>query len=262
MSSFSTRTLGEPNTTDYSLYFENQGVPVSPFHDIPLWVDEAHGIANMVVEIPRGTTAKLEINKVTEFNPIKQDVKEGKPRHVLYRGGYPFIYGAFPQTWEDPSVVDPDTKSKGDNDPLDVCDISTISSTSGQVKAVKILGVWAMIDAGETDWKVLVIDAADPKANKVNSIEDLEKEFPGAAATVFEFLENYKTPVKNQFAFDGKLLDKKKALEVIELAHAFWKNLAQTAPEDAKAKKISVYNSTLTNKATLPADDARKVAKY
>jgi len=262
MSSFTNRAVGEANTTEWSLYFEEKGTPVSPFHDIPLWVDEAKGIAHMIVEIPRGTTAKLEINKVGEFNPIKQDVKDGKLRHVTYKGGYPFIYGAFPQTWEDPTVVDPHTKSKGDNDPLDVCDISGIDSPSGQVKVVKILGVWAMIDAGETDWKVLVIDVADPKADKVNSLEDLEREFPGAAATVFEFLENYKTPVKNQFAFDGKLLDKSQALEVVEQAHGFWKKLAEASPDEAKAKKISVYNSTLTNKATVSGDEAKKFAKY
>ena len=32
-------------------------------------------------------------------------------------------YGAFPQTWEDPSHVPDDTKFPGDNDPLDVIEI-------------------------------------------------------------------------------------------------------------------------------------------
>jgi hypothetical protein len=47
----------------------------SPFHDLPLWVDKAKGIANMVVEIPRGQNAKLEISRTDVLNPIKQDVK-------------------------------------------------------------------------------------------------------------------------------------------------------------------------------------------
>lgn len=34
---------------------------VSPFHDISLWHDKAAGIANMLVEIPRFTNAKLEV---------------------------------------------------------------------------------------------------------------------------------------------------------------------------------------------------------
>lgn len=48
---------------------------VSPFHDIPFWVDKEKGVANMVVEIPRGQQAKLEISRDEPFNPIKQDVK-------------------------------------------------------------------------------------------------------------------------------------------------------------------------------------------
>ena len=32
----------------------------------------------------------------------------------------------FWQTWEDPGVVDESTKCKGDNDPVDACDISTL----------------------------------------------------------------------------------------------------------------------------------------
>ncbi len=49
--------------------------PFSPFHDLPVWVDKQKNIANMVVEIPRGQNAKLEISRTDLFNPIKQDVK-------------------------------------------------------------------------------------------------------------------------------------------------------------------------------------------
>ena len=38
----------------------------------------------------------------------------------------------------------------------------------GEVKQVKILGVMALIDEGETDWKVLAIDVNDPLASKMN----------------------------------------------------------------------------------------------
>lgn len=42
----------------------------------------------------------------------------------------------------------------GDNDPIDIVDIGTKMWTTGSIVAVKILGVLAMIDSGETDWKV------------------------------------------------------------------------------------------------------------
>jgi hypothetical protein len=47
---------------------------------------------------------------------------------VLFRqfkkGDIFFNYGCFPQTWEDPTFVHPDAEGcRGDNDPVDVCEI-------------------------------------------------------------------------------------------------------------------------------------------
>lgn len=39
----------------------------------------------------------------------------------------------------------------------------------GEVIRVKVLGVLAMIDEGETDWKVIAINIEDPEANNFNS---------------------------------------------------------------------------------------------
>jgi hypothetical protein len=88
-------------------------------------------------------------------------------------------YGAFPQTWEDPNSTHPETKAKGDNDPLDVCEIGEAVGYTGQVKQVKVLGIMALLDEGETDWKVLVVDVNDPLAGKLNDIEDVERHLPG-----------------------------------------------------------------------------------
>ena len=43
---------------------------------------------------------------------------------------------------------------------------------------VKPLGVLAMIDDGELDWKIIAINAEDPKASSVNDIEDVERYGP------------------------------------------------------------------------------------
>jgi nucleosome-remodeling factor 38 kDa subunit len=37
--------------------------------------------------------------------------------------GYIWNYGAIPQTWENPEVLDASTGCKGDNDPIDVMEI-------------------------------------------------------------------------------------------------------------------------------------------
>ena len=42
----------------------------------------------------------------------------------------------------------------------------------GEVKQVKVLGAIALIDEGETDWKILTIDITDPLADKIDGTFD------------------------------------------------------------------------------------------
>ena len=82
----------------------------------------------------RWSRAKFEIATGEEFNPIKQDTKNGKLREYKY-GDMLFNYGAFPQTWEDPAHISPDTGCAGDNDPIDACEIGTKMFRTGAVHA-------------------------------------------------------------------------------------------------------------------------------
>lgn len=127
-----------------------------------------------------------------QLNPIKQDVKKGKLRFVANcfpHHGYIWNYGAFPQTWENPEHTDPATGCKGDNDPIDVLEIGSRIAKRGEVVQVKVLGVVALIDEGETDWKVISIDINDPKANLVNDIADVDKHFPGLLKATIEWFK-------------------------------------------------------------------------
>ena len=45
-------------------------------------------------------------------------------------------------------------------------------ATRGEVKQVKILGTVAMIDEGETDWKLFCIDVNDPLAKDMNGKDE------------------------------------------------------------------------------------------
>lgn len=60
-SEYSVRKVAAPNTLEHRVYIEKNGVPVSPFHDIPLYANQEQTILNMVVEIPRWTNGKLEV---------------------------------------------------------------------------------------------------------------------------------------------------------------------------------------------------------
>lgn len=58
---------------------------------------------------------------------------------------------------------------------MDVVEIGSTTLEQGGVYRVKVLGVFAMIDDGELDWKVIAINEADPKAALVNDVEDVER---------------------------------------------------------------------------------------
>lgn len=58
---FTARKVGTPHTLEYRVYTEKDGVPCSPFHDVPLYANEQQTVLNMVVEIPRWTNAKQEV---------------------------------------------------------------------------------------------------------------------------------------------------------------------------------------------------------
>ncbi|KAK6357258.1 Inorganic pyrophosphatase [Orbilia javanica] len=231
MPQYTVRKVGAPFTLDHRVFIEADGQPISPFHDIPLYANEQKTILNMVVEIPRWTNAKQEISKEELLNPIKQDIKKGKLRFVrncFPHKGYLWNYGAFPQTWEDPGFSHPETKAKGDNDPLDVCEIGENVGYTGQVKQVKVLGVMALLDEGETDWKVIVIDVLDPLAPKLNDVEDVERHLPGLLRATNEWFRIYKIPdgkPENQFAFSGECKNKKYADDVIRETHEAWEKL-------------------------------------
>ncbi|TGZ81884.1 pyrophosphatase-domain-containing protein [Ascodesmis nigricans] len=249
--SYTTRKIGQPNTLEHRIYIEKDGQPISPWHDIPLYANEQKTLYNMIVEVPRWTNGKLEISKEELLNPIKQDIKKGKLRFVrncFPHKGYLWNYGAFPQTWEDPNTIHPETKAKGDNDPLDVCEIGELVSYPGQVKRVKVLGIMALLDEEETDWKVIVIDEKDPLAPKLNDIEDVERHLPGLLRATNEWFRIYKIPdgkPENQFAFSGECKNKKYATDVIRECNEAWEKLivGKADPNTIDTTNLTVSHS-------------------
>ncbi|XP_065110939.2 inorganic pyrophosphatase 2, mitochondrial isoform X2 [Paramisgurnus dabryanus] len=225
---------GRPNSPDYRIYFKtSDGKYISPFHDIPLYVADEQEydvppkklktneiLFNMVVEVPRWTNAKMEMATKEPLNPIKQDVKKGKLRYVANifpHKGYIWNYGALPQ----------------------VC-------VAGQVIQVKVLGILALIDEGETDWKVIAINIEDPDALNLNDIEDVRKVKPGYLEATVDWFKKYKVPdgkPENQFGLNGQFKNKDFALEVIKSTHSYWKALV-TKPK-TKNLEIVCQNTSL-----------------
>lgn len=204
----------------------------------------------MVVEIPRWTNAKMEISTKEPLNPIKQDVKKGELRYVrnpFPHKGYIWNYGAIPQTWEDPNHLDEATGRKGDNDPIDVLEIGSRVANRGEVLKVKVLGVMALIDEGETDWKVIAIDVEDALADQLNDIEDVEMLMPGLIRATHEWLKIYKIPdgkPPNEFEFGGEPKNREFAERIIAETHRYWKELVSGSTNESE---LVLKNTQLEN---------------
>jgi inorganic pyrophosphatase len=262
MATFTKVEYGTKHTLDYRCYFKDaSGKVISPFHDIPMYADQEKGIFNMVVEVPRWSNAKMEISKEEKMNPILQDSKKGKARFVhncFPHHGYIWNYGAIPQTWENPELVDQHTQQKGDNDPIDICEIGSTVFATGDVVQVKVLGVMAMIDEGETDWKLIAINVNDPLADQLNDVDDIDKVMPGLISATHEWFRIYKIPAgkpENTFAFDGACKNKEFALAIIAETHQYWNAMIK----GEGYAKLSCMNTSLEGaRETVSAEDAAK----
>lgn len=130
---------------------------------------DVNGDVQVVIEIPSGSTAKWE-------------VRNGKPRIVNYLG-YPGHYGMIPGTLLPKSAG-------GDGDPLDAIVIGT-AIERGEIVAVKLIGVMVLIDQGEQDDKLIAVCAGSPLF-AVDSIKQLDEEYPGISEILEIWFSNYK----------------------------------------------------------------------
>ena len=109
---------------------------------------------------------------------------------------------------------------------------------------MKILGTLALIDEGETDWKLVAIDVTDPLAEHINEITDVEKYFPGLLNATVEWFRIYKIPAgkpANEFAFNGEYKNREYAQKVIDETHEYWKRLIKE-----NEPKLNTYETFCT----------------
>lgn len=184
--------------------------PVDP-HYVKDYPPVSVDLLNVVVEVPAGTNEKWEVDKTT--GALALESVFGKPRVVAYLG-YPGNYGMVPQT------LSPKAEG-GDGDPLDVLLIG-LPAARGEVAEGKLIGVLKFLDQGEQDDKLLAVMPGSA-LSRVESIEQLKREFPGVVAIVKTWFENYKGAGKMKFMGFGSraealaILDK--AVSAYKVAH-------------------------------------------
>ncbi len=136
------------------------------WHDIPPGTQEE---MNTIVEIPRGSNNKYEIDKDTGL--IKLD------RANYSAAAYPFDYGFVPQTlWHD-------------GDPLDVVLLTTYPLLPGILVSARPVAVIEMIDSGESDYKIIAVPTEDKRWEDVQDIGDINQH---TLKEIQHFFETYK----------------------------------------------------------------------
>ena len=115
------------------------------------------GVINVVVEIPTGSSHKIEWNR--ELAVFQLDRVEP----AIF--AKPTNYGFIPQTLDE------------DGDELDALIITDAPLTTGIFLEATVIGVMKFEDDGEIDDKVIVVPADDRNTgNAIKSLEDLPKQ--------------------------------------------------------------------------------------
>ncbi len=140
----------------------------NPWHKVSAGTN-APDIVNGIIEIPKNTRAKYELDK--ESGMLKLD-------RVLFSSMYyPANYGFIPQTYCD------------DKDPLDIIVLSQITVVPMCLVSSKVIGVMQMLDGGEMDDKIIAVAENDMSVNHINDIAELPRHF---FRELKNFFEDYK----------------------------------------------------------------------
>jgi inorganic pyrophosphatase len=127
-------------------------MPFHAWHDLPTGPNPPDEL-NVVVEIPRGSRNKYELDKDTGLFRFDR---------LLYSAvHYPGDYGLIPRTLAD------------DEDPLDVLVMVTAPTFPGCLVVVRPLGVFLMRDEKGLDEKILAVPLRDPLYRDHHDLTDV-----------------------------------------------------------------------------------------
>lgn len=166
---------------------------MNSWHDVGLG-DKFPEVVNSIIEIPKGSRAKYELDKNTGLLRLDR---------VLFSAFYyPSNYGFIPRTYGE------------DKDPLDILVLSQIDLDPLCLVDAKVIGVMRMLDSNEADDKIIAVAANDISVNFINDVSELPKHFINELK---DFFENYKR-LEHKTVKVENFQSKNIAIEIIEKA--------------------------------------------
>lgn len=148
---------------------------MADFNQILTPGDVDDGIINVVVEIPQGSTHKIE------WNRKKAIMQLDRVDPAIF--AKPTNYGFIPQTLDE------------DGDELDSLIITSEPLSTGIYLEARVIGVLKFVDDDEVDDKIIVVPADDRNnGNAINSLEDLPKQLLNQIEHHFTHYKDLKKP--------------------------------------------------------------------
>jgi len=166
-----------------------------PVHDIEV-PDDIISFVPTVIEIPRGSHSKYEVDKPTGLLRLDR---------VLYSAVfYPANYGFIPRT------------HAGDGDPLDVLVLMQEAVEPLTIVRARPLGGLQMADDKGVDDKIIAVCIDDPAYEPYQRLADIPQH---VMKEVDRFFRDYKT-LEDKRVDVSDFYDQKRALEIIREARA------------------------------------------
>ena len=140
-----------------------------PWHDLPNNPESAGEGFNVVIEIPRGSKVKYELDKPSGLLRVDR---------ILYSSvHYPANYGFLPRSYCE------------DGDPLDVLVLGSEAVVPLSIMRARAIGVMLMDDEGKDDSKILAVHVNDPAMNEIRDLDELPRH---TYREIQRFFEEYK----------------------------------------------------------------------
>ena len=170
-----------------------------PWHDLPNNPDTAHECFNVVIEIPRGSKVKYELDKPTGLLRVDR---------ILYSSViYPANYGFIPRSYCE------------DGDPLDVLVLGHEPVQPLAIMQARAIGLMRMEDEGESDDKVIAVHVHDPSFNEYSDIAQLPRH---QFREIQRFFQDYKVLEEKKVVVEDPLGAEEAVKAVIE-SFAFYR---------------------------------------
>lgn len=172
--------------------------PWHPWHSVAVG-KKAPSIVHAIIEIPRGSKSKYEIDK--DSGMLLMD------RVMSSSVVYPTNYGFIPQTYCD------------DGDALDVLVLGQDPAVPLCIMNARVVGCLKVIDGGEEDDKVIAVHADDPQFKHITELSEVN---PHTLKEIEQFFRSYKA-LEKKVVEVGAWLQRADAEKVVEKACDFYK---------------------------------------